>query len=187
MGAALTAFAEHGVGATSIQDVAERVGMSKQALMHHFPTKQQLRAAVYALLSERLRALFPVIVGDLTSQTMEGYRLVVDAVVRFTERAPEECRFVLRELLDDPRAATTWLKEQSDPWLRAVVDIVEAEGAAADPALSDFDAEAHVTAIAGLLLTVGALVHGGGRGDPAWRRRVNDAAIRLIRRGSHLD
>ena len=39
-------FAQHGFAHTSVQSVADAVGLSKAGLLHHFPTKDALRAAV---------------------------------------------------------------------------------------------------------------------------------------------
>jgi len=44
--AALEVFAQVGYGAGSLREVAARVGMSEAGLLHHFPTKPALLAAV---------------------------------------------------------------------------------------------------------------------------------------------
>ncbi|MFQ1002707.1 TetR/AcrR family transcriptional regulator [Modestobacter sp. SSW1-42] len=41
-------FAQHGYAHTSVQAVADAVGLSKAGLLHHFPTKDALHAAVLA-------------------------------------------------------------------------------------------------------------------------------------------
>jgi AcrR family transcriptional regulator len=41
-------FARRGFAKTSVQDVADAVGLSKTGLLHHFPTKDALREAVLA-------------------------------------------------------------------------------------------------------------------------------------------
>jgi AcrR family transcriptional regulator len=45
---AATLFARRGFAKTSLQDVADAVGLSKAGLLHHFPSKDALRAAVLA-------------------------------------------------------------------------------------------------------------------------------------------
>ena len=45
---AMALFAEEGYGDTSLRDVAEKVGVSKSTLMHHYPTKEALLSAVLA-------------------------------------------------------------------------------------------------------------------------------------------
>lgn len=44
--AALEEFAEHGFHNSSLASVAERVGLSRQGLLHHFPTKEALLVSV---------------------------------------------------------------------------------------------------------------------------------------------
>ena len=41
-----TLFAEKGFYGTSIRDLAEGLGIAKSSLLHHFPTKEKLYAAV---------------------------------------------------------------------------------------------------------------------------------------------
>ncbi|MGF1647331.1 MAG: TetR/AcrR family transcriptional regulator [Kineosporiaceae bacterium] len=41
-------FARRGFAKTSVQDIADAVGLSKAGLLHHFPSKDRLRAAVLA-------------------------------------------------------------------------------------------------------------------------------------------
>jgi AcrR family transcriptional regulator len=43
--AALDLFAEHGVGGTSLQMIADAVGVTKAAVYHQFPTKQEIVVA----------------------------------------------------------------------------------------------------------------------------------------------
>jgi AcrR family transcriptional regulator len=43
--AALDLFAEHGVGGTSLQMIADAVGVTKAAVYHQFPTKQEIMVA----------------------------------------------------------------------------------------------------------------------------------------------
>lgn len=160
--------------------------MSKQALMHHFPTKERLREAVFEELKERMLALFPDVVADLSSHSMDRYRHVVEVVARLFEESPDTARFVLRELLDHPRETLAWLRTQSAPWLKVILSVVDESAREGGPG-EGFDAEAHVTVVAGLLLTVSALVHGGPARDARWRKRIQEAALRLILVGSHLD
>ncbi|MGY1746336.1 TetR/AcrR family transcriptional regulator [Blastococcus sp. SYSU D00695] len=45
-------FARRGYTKTSVQDVAAAVGLSKAGLLHHFPSKEALHAAVLALAED---------------------------------------------------------------------------------------------------------------------------------------
>ena len=44
--AAMRLFAAHGFEGTALQDIADAVGVSKPAVLHHFPSKEHVRQAV---------------------------------------------------------------------------------------------------------------------------------------------
>jgi AcrR family transcriptional regulator len=54
--AALDLFAEHGVGGTSLQMIADAIGVTKAAVYHQFPTKDEIILAVAGLDVPRLEA-----------------------------------------------------------------------------------------------------------------------------------
>jgi AcrR family transcriptional regulator len=55
--AALEVFAQSGYRSGSLRDVALRVGMSEAGLLHHFPNKSALLAAVLERRDEKARAI----------------------------------------------------------------------------------------------------------------------------------
>ena len=76
--AALQAFRERGYHATTLDDIAERVGIRNTALYHYFPDKESI---LYACHRESLA---------------EVDRLLDDALSRFPD-APEQLAHVIRE------------------------------------------------------------------------------------------
>jgi AcrR family transcriptional regulator len=177
--AALAQFAARSVAGSSIQDVADRAGMSKQALMHHFPNKPLLRDAVYAELAERLRALFPSVAASLVSRSYDRYRAIIDEVTLRFDQAPEVARFIAFELLERPDALMEWIRSETAPWLGLVVGVVDQQGDQALPV----DPEAHVTVLAMMMLSVSALAP---RKDKKLHARVVQAALQVMHLGSHL-
>ena len=177
--AALAAFAARGVGASSIQDVADAAGMSKQALMHHFRTKELLRAGVYQLLAERLREQIPEAAAELVSRSHDRYRGLLEVALRRFADNPELSRFLVFELLERPEKVRDWLREEAAPWLGLVRGVVEqSKGSPAG-----FDAEAHLAVLGGMLLAQSALVP---RSDRRWRARTETATLQVMLLGSHL-
>jgi len=96
--AALDAFSERGFEAASLRDIAERVGVSQQAITHHFKTKLGLWKAVVdgifaevgATLGERRRGLEGV-------SDSERMWLLLREVIRFGAVHPELARFMMHE------------------------------------------------------------------------------------------
>jgi AcrR family transcriptional regulator len=54
--AALVLFAEHGIGGTSLQMIADAIGVTKAAVYHQYNTKDEIVLAVAELLLARLEA-----------------------------------------------------------------------------------------------------------------------------------
>lgn len=62
--AALEVFAESGYRKGSLREVAQRVGMSEAGLLHHFPSKSALLAAVLDRRDQHSLARVPLTEGD---------------------------------------------------------------------------------------------------------------------------
>jgi AcrR family transcriptional regulator len=54
--AALALFAEHGIGGTSLQMIADAIGVTKAAVYHQYPTKDGIVRAVAEVVLEGLEA-----------------------------------------------------------------------------------------------------------------------------------
>jgi AcrR family transcriptional regulator len=62
--AALDLFAQHGVGGTSLQMIADHIGVTKAAVYHQFPTKDEIVVAAAGTELGRLEAVVEVAEGE---------------------------------------------------------------------------------------------------------------------------
>jgi AcrR family transcriptional regulator len=92
-------FAERGYDGTSMNDVAERVGMRKASLFYHFATKDALYEAVLDRLVATLQTALEAIY--VSSGTFED-RLdaVTEMLVTVLASHPYAARLLLREAMD---------------------------------------------------------------------------------------
>lgn len=99
---AVIRFADRGMDATSMADIARDVGLSKQALMHHFRNRDALEDAIIERFREHLDAMLPHYVAAFTAQDTE-----LDAILTGLMDAMDEdlhlTRFALRQLVFAPR------------------------------------------------------------------------------------
>jgi AcrR family transcriptional regulator len=92
-------FAERGYEGASMGDLAERVGLRKASLFHHFPSKDVLYAQVLGELMENVK------VATLSAATAEGsfeerLDLMTDALTATLGAQPHAARLLVREALD---------------------------------------------------------------------------------------
>jgi len=92
-------FAERGYEGTSMNDVAERVGMRKASLFYHFATKDALYEAVLDRLVASLQSALEAIY--VSSGTYEA-RLdaITETLVTVLSSHPYAARLLLREAMD---------------------------------------------------------------------------------------
>ncbi len=91
--AARSLFARHGYAAVGTEQIARRAGVTRGALYHQFPTKEDLFLAVYEQVDQELTGRIADLVGGAASPLeamREGIRAFLEAC-----RTPEVQRIVL--------------------------------------------------------------------------------------------
>ncbi|MCS6901766.1 MAG: helix-turn-helix domain-containing protein, partial [Myxococcales bacterium] len=137
-------FAEQGYEATSVQEVAAEVGVTKQAVLHHFASKEELRQAVLDGLLAHWNETLPKL---LEAATGSGNRFdaVFGELWRFFLEDSDRARIFVREMLDRPEEMRKLLSGPVRPWLKMVASYIRA-GCQAGRHHGDVDPEAYVVA-----------------------------------------
>lgn len=165
--AATRLFAAQGFDATSVQQIADAVGVTKQAVLHHFSSKEQVRAAVLAAILRHWRDTLPRLL--LAATASKGrFDAVLGELHRFFAADPDRARVVLREALDRPKEVHELIRGHVAPWLQAVAGYIRS-GQAGGVHLRSADAEAYVlhvmlfvlSAVAGKAVLAPVLGDGG--------------------------
>ena|SRR5215203_1604654 len=96
---AILCFAETGYDGTSLNDIAAAVGIRRQSLLHHFPSKEQLYGEVF----ERMLGDWITRLADVIGAAARGFdkvELVLQAGFDFFAQNPTYVRLVRREAID---------------------------------------------------------------------------------------
>jgi AcrR family transcriptional regulator len=108
--AARRLFAERGFYGASIASIAAELGLTKQALIHHFGTKERLYGEVLAQMARRLSGAVERARSSETAPERQLEALFLRLYANAVDH-PEDTQLIMRELLDNrPRA------EQAQSW-----------------------------------------------------------------------
>jgi TetR/AcrR family transcriptional regulator len=115
-------FAEHGLQAARLEDIAGAAGITRASLLYHYRTKEALHAAVVeqalaslaAILTSAVQA--PGTFSDRVDALVEGFYI-------FIEVHPALARILVREIV----SGNARVVEQAKPVLDGVVAFVESE------------------------------------------------------------
>src|SRR5580692_8829142 len=94
-------LAARGFDGTAVQDVADAVGVTKQAVLHHFNSKDQIREAVLGAILAHWKETLPRLLLAATASD-DRFEAVFGELLRFFATDPNRARVVLREALDRP-------------------------------------------------------------------------------------
>ncbi|MBE1283724.1 MAG: TetR family transcriptional regulator [Rhodobacteraceae bacterium] len=125
--AAAALIADRGFHGTSIAAVADQLGVTKQALLHHFGSKERLYGEVLAGISDRMMAV--LVEGQEERMSPEARLETFFAI--YCEQAladSTDVRIIVRELMDNKQRAEQAGKWYLKPFLQELAAMVQDTG-----------------------------------------------------------
>lgn len=160
-------FGTKGFDGTSIQEIADAVGIRKPSLLYHFASKDALRDAATESLLVHWENELP---GLLTAR-ISGYdrfSSFLTAAVEFFMEDANRARLMVREMLDRPGVLHSLMKEHLSPWTTLLTDYIRM-GQESGTIKPDVDPESYIIQVMMMVIgtvaiggVVAALVHPGG-------------------------
>lgn len=145
MAAARRQFAERGFYGASIASIAAELDLTKQALIHHFGTKERLYGEVLARLADQLARM----VGPPKVSARDAGKQLESVLARLVENTiayPEDTQLMMRELLDNKARAKHAHAWHMKPFLDTLTSMLRQ---ASIKRMSEADALARVYALLG--------------------------------------
>jgi len=169
LAAATRQFAQNGFDGTTLQTIADEVGVRKPSLLYHFPSKDALRFAVHQKMLDHWNEALPRLLHAATSG--EGqFDAVISELVAFFTRDPDRARLIVREVLDRPTLVSTLINSHVRPWVDIVTNYIK-KGQERGTIYDDVDPEAYVVQVINLVIAsvathacIGGLVPEAQRG-----------------------
>jgi len=117
-------FARQGFDSTSLQEIADEVGVKKPSLLHHFPSKNELLRGVLDVLFEHWTEVLPRLLEAVTSGRARFFEAINAELITFFSDDPDRARLVVRELLDRPVQMQGRLAQTLTPWVTLIADYI---------------------------------------------------------------
>jgi AcrR family transcriptional regulator len=116
-------FAGQGYDGTSVQQIADAVGIRKPSLLYHFKSKDELRENVIAEMLGHWNAVLPGLL--LKASAEERFDATMEALTEFFIEDPDRARLFLRETLDRPQSMKAMLGQFVQPWVNLLGEQLE--------------------------------------------------------------
>jgi TetR/AcrR family transcriptional regulator len=116
-------FAERGYRATSLRDIAKRIGIKAPSLLHHFPSKQQLYTAVLDRMFETIEERANAIAWGRESP-QERMRQAVSDAIDFIASRPDFVRIMWKEMADESGVGRPVLKRRLPPLFSIALNFI---------------------------------------------------------------
>jgi AcrR family transcriptional regulator len=182
-------FAHRGYAGTTVQAVADAVGVTKPSVIYWYPSKKALRDAVVDQMLLRWRELLPRLL-QVASEGEDRLDAVLGEVVHFFAEDPDRARLLNRIAVDQPEETRDRLQGHLRPWLALLAGYIR-EAQRDGRARPEIDPDAWVIEVVVLLiasfstLEVSTGVLGGDPEDA--RERLVASLVRMVKASLYRD
>ena len=163
--AATRLFAAHGFEGTSLQDIADAVGIRKPSLLYHVESKDALRRRVLEQMLSHWNEVLPRLLRAAASGP-DQFDATVSETLAFFTADPDRARLLVREVLDRPAEMAGLIRDYVAPWVEVVCDYIR-KGQEQGRVYPDVDPEAYVAQVINLVVNSVATFHCIGVVAPA--------------------
>lgn len=180
--AATRLFAARGYGATPIQAICDEVGITKAALLYHYPSKEQLHAAVLESLLGHWKSVLPRLMQAAVNGD-EMFSATIEEVVDFFLADPNRARLLMREAMDNEAGMKALVEAHMAPWAKVAAGYVR-RGQELGHLRASVDPEAYLVTVAATVVGCIAALSVGAQlspGEVEGRPRAVKQAIRGAR------
>jgi AcrR family transcriptional regulator len=166
LAAATRRFSAQGFDGTSLQAIAEAVGIRKPSLLYHFKSKDELRRAVLEHMLSHWNEVLPrLLVAATTGE--DQFEALVGEMIAFFTADPDRARLLVREVLDRPQEMRALLDRHVRPWVDQVCAFIR-KGQRQGRLYAEADPEAYTVQVINLVIAsvathdcIGALLGDG--------------------------
>jgi AcrR family transcriptional regulator len=116
-------FAHKGFDGTTLQEIADAVGIRKPSLLYHFSSKAELRQCVIENMLSHWNEVVPRLLRAAHSGQEQFDSLVRELLAFFAEDS-DRALLMVREVLDRPEELTPLLMERVRPWVELVCNYI---------------------------------------------------------------
>ncbi|GAA1847883.1 TetR/AcrR family transcriptional regulator [Actinomadura bangladeshensis] len=168
LAAALELFVRHGVGGTSLQMIADELGVTKAAVYHQFQSKADIVGAVIAPAIAELEAVADA--AEAQRRRTDRLRVALDGVVDLVVRH----RRLLAMIMTDPQVGRL---VRARPPLRELEERIDAVLTGPDP---DAETLVQCAMVSGALMLAGLDPRLAELDDETLRRHLSTTVHRML-------
>lgn len=154
---AIRLFGENGFEGTSIQAIADAVGIRKPSLLYHYASKKALREEAMGSLLTHWKGELPRLLTSATSGH-DRFSSTVEALIQYFLEDKNRANLVIREMLDRPGELGLRVREHLSPYLVLIIDYIRM-GQESGIIKAEVDPEAYITHV--MMMVIGTVALGG--------------------------